>query len=256
MPAWQAGNTGKESRRGGRRTRAALASSLACLYRDVPVLWRHLPGLADYPATVARMRAQAEALAAGQAGEEVWLLEHPPLYTAGTSAKPDDLLNPLRLPVFASERGGQYTYHGPGQRVVYLMLDLKARGRDVRAFVAALEQWIIEALGDLGVPAFRVEDRVGVWVHRRVPGGGLEEAKIAAIGVRVSRWVTRHGVAINVCPDLSHYAGIVPCGIREHGVTSLAGLGSAAGMADLDAALARHFSRIFGPVRQAGNGGG
>ncbi len=252
MAARQAGTSG------GRRvfTRAALAEDLSILHRDSPVTWRLLPGLSDYARTVARMKAHAEALAAGRAGEEVWLLQHPPLYTAGTSARPADLLNPARLPVFAAERGGQYTYHGPGQRVVYLMLDLKARGRDVRALVAALEQWIIAALADLGVEAFRAEDRVGVWVRRPVSGGGHEEVKIAAIGVRVSRWVTRHGVAINVNPDLSHYDGIIPCGLREHGVTSLADLGIAAGMDDLDAALMQHFVRIFGPVQWDGTGAG
>jgi lipoyl(octanoyl) transferase len=214
-----------------------------------PVRWRHLPGLAPYEETLERMRGHAADMAAGQAGEEVWLLEHPPLYTAGTSARPEDLLNPRLLPVFRSGRGGQYTYHGPGQRVVYLMLDLRQRGRDIRAYVTALEQWIIDALSDLGVRAFRAEDRVGVWVRAPGPGGG-REAKIAAIGVRVSRWITQHGIAVNVDPDLSHYAGIVPCGIREHGVTSLKALGAPADMARLDDALARHFERLFGPLRR------
>ncbi len=188
-------------------------------------------------------------MAAGTRTEHVWLLEHPPLITAGTSAREEDLLNPGALPVYRSGRGGQLTWHGPGQRVVYLMLDLKARGRDVRAYVSALEQLLIDTLADFGIRARREEKLVGVWVDLPPSlGGGM--AKIAAIGVRVSRGVTRHGVALNVHPDLSHYDAIVPCGVREHGVTSMQALGADVDLDEVDAALAKHFSRIFGPIRQ------
>ncbi len=183
------------------------------------------------------MEARAAEIVAGTAGELVWLLEHPPLYTAGTSADPAELLNADALPVYETGRGGRYTYHGPGQRIGYVMADLRERGRDVRAYVHGLEEWIILSLADLGVRGERREGRVGIWVV--LPSGG--EAKIAAIGVRVRRWVTYHGIAINVDPDLARFDGIVPCGIREHGVTSLRALGLGAGMADLDAALRRHF---------------
>jgi lipoyl(octanoyl) transferase len=189
------------------------------------------------------MEARAEAIARGEASELVWLLEHPPLYTAGTSGRPEDLLDPDRFPVFKSGRGGQLTYHGPGQRVAYVMLDLGARGRDVRAFVAGLERWIVGALAELGVRGETRPDRIGVWVAREAG-----EAKIAAIGVRVRRWVSFHGVALNVAPDLSHFQGIVPCGVRGHGVTSLRDLGVGAGMADADAALRRSFEAVFGPT--------
>jgi lipoyl(octanoyl) transferase len=187
------------------------------------------------------MEAEVLAIAEGAAPERVWLLEHPPLYTAGTSAKESDLVDASRFPVFKTGRGGQYTYHGPGQRVAYVMLDLKKRGSDVRAFVAMLEEWIIATLAEFGVEGERREDRVGVWVRR-----GSGEAKIAAIGIRVRRWVTYHGISLNVSPDLSHFDGIVPCGVREHGVTSLADLGIPASMDDVDAALARRFEIIFG----------
>ena len=189
------------------------------------------------------MEGEAAAIAEGLAPERVWLLEHPPLYTAGTSARDQDLVAPGRFPVFRTGRGGQFTYHGPGQRVAYAMLDLKGRGQDVRAYVAGLEAWIIGALAELGVAAERREDRVGVWVRR----GGRED-KIAAIGIRVRRWVSYHGISLNVAPDLSHFNGIVPCGVREHGVTSLEDLGTGATMADCDAALKRSFERIFGPT--------
>jgi len=205
--------------------------------------WRTEPGLLDYPAAVADMTVRAEAIAAGEAAERIWLVEHPPLYTAGTSALPRDLLA-ARFPVFETGRGGQYTYHGPGQRVVYLNLDLAARGRDVRRFVQALEQWIIAALDDLGVPAWTAEGRIGVWTSG--PDGA--EAKIAAIGVRVRKWVTLHGLAINVAPDLSHYDGIIPCGISAFGVTSLAALGATAGISALDAALAHHAAAMLAAV--------
>jgi lipoyl(octanoyl) transferase len=190
------------------------------------------------------MEQRAREIAAGQATEQIWLLEHPPLYSAGTSAKETDLVDPTRFEVFESGRGGQYTYHGPGQRVGYVMLDLRKRGRDVAAFVRGLEQWIIDSLLDLGVTAERRCGRVGVWVV--LPDG--TEAKIAAIGVRLKRWVSFHGISINVNPDLSHFGGIVPCGIQEHGVTSLKGLRKTADMAALDEAMKRNFERLFGPV--------
>lgn len=202
--------------------------------------WRVSPGLTDYPDALAAMEARAEAIHAGTADELIWLLQHPPLYTAGTSAKGEDLLDP-RFPVYDAGRGGQYTYHGPGQRVVYLMLDLKHRGRDVRAYVTQLEEWIIQSLARLGVTGERRQGRVGIWVQR----GAFREDKIAAIGVRIRRWVTLHGIAINVAPDLTHFGGIVPCGIQEHGVTSLADLGIPATLVDLDAALAATRPAIF-----------
>lgn len=191
------------------------------------------------------MEADVAALHDGGAPERLWLLEHPPLYTAGVSAKTEDLLQADRFPVYRTGRGGQFTYHGPGQRVAYLMLDLKRRGRDVRAYVAALEGWLVAALARFGVDAGVRPGRVGVWVAR--PDGS--EAKIAAIGVKVQRWATFHGVALNVDPDLSHFAGIVPCGIREHGVTSLAALGVSATMDDVDAALIAAFGQAFGAVK-------
>ena len=194
--------------------------------------WSVSPGLTGYPEALADMEARAAAIFAGEAGERVWLLEHPPLYTAGTSADPAELLDP-RFPVYDAGRGGRYTYHGPGQRVGYVQLDLARRGRDIRAYVAALEGWIIDALATLGVAARRAEGRIGIWtddLHGR-------EAKIGAIGVRVRRWVTLHGVSLNVAPDLSHFGGIVPCGIAEYPVTSLAALGLAPDFAAVDAAL-------------------
>jgi lipoyl(octanoyl) transferase len=196
------------------------------------------------------MEARAAAIAADAAGELIWLLEHPPLYTAGLSAKPGDLIDPHRFPVHASARGGQYTYHGPGQRVAYVMLDLRKRGRDVRAFVGDLERWIIDALARFNLDGKVRDGRVGVWIERKGPGWARED-KIAAIGVRVRRWASFHGVALNVEPDLSHFAGIVPCGIREHGVTSLVDLGLPVGMADADAALRAAFEPIFGPTVSA-----
>lgn len=210
------------------------------------------PGLTDYAEALQAMEQRQEAVAAGQARELVWFLQHPPLYTAGTSAKPDDLLTPDRFPVYQTGRGGQYTYHGPGQRVAYLVLDLNKRGKDVRAYVAKLELWLIAALETLGVDAQVREDRVGLWVARPnalVPG--LED-KIAAIGVRIRRWVTSHGIALNVEPDLSHFAGIVPCGIQEHGVTSLAALGKTRDMEAVDAALIAAFGQVFAtPLAEA-----
>ena len=205
------------------------------------VTWEHTDGLISYPDAMARMDAHVEAIARGSEPERIWLLEHPPLYTAGTSAHDEDLVERERFPVFTTGRGGQYTYHGPGQRVAYVMLDLKRRGGDVRAFVAALEQWVIDTLDQFNVKGERREDRVGVWVRR-----GSREDKIAAIGIRVRHWVTFHGISINVEPDLSHFSGIVPCGIREHGVTSLVDLGLPVTMADLDVALKQSFAPIFG----------
>ena len=198
-----------------------------------------------YPQAVAEMEARAAAIAAGEAPERVWLIEHPPLYTAGVSARAEDLLQPDRFEVHQTGRGGQFTYHGPGQRVVYVMLDLNRRGRDVRAFVRGLEQWIIGALAEFGVGADVRDGRVGVWVERKGPGWSRED-KIAAIGVKVRKWVSFHGVSLNVEPDLDHFGGIVPCGIQEHGVTSLVDLGVPATMDEADEALRISFRRIFG----------
>jgi lipoyl(octanoyl) transferase len=198
-----------------------------------------------YAEAVAWMEARVEQIARGVAPECVWLLEHPPLYTAGTSAKPEDLVAPDRFPVHATGRGGQYTYHGPGQRVAYVMLDLDRRSRDLRAYVASLESWLIETLAAFNVRAERREDRVGVWVRRPEKGPGVED-KIAAIGIRVRRWVSFHGISLNVEPDLSHFAGIVPCGVREHGVTSLVDLGLPVSLAEVDMQLRAAFEDIFG----------
>ena len=203
--------------------------------------WRISDGLVLYDEALATMEARVADIHAGRAGELVWLLEHPPLYTAGTSSKPQDLLQPLRLPVHAAGRGGQYTYHGPGQRVAYTMLDLRQRRQDVRRYVAGLEDWIIRTLARFNVRGERRAGRVGVWVARE---GGRED-KIAAIGVRIRHWVSFHGISINVEPDLTHYAGIVPCGIAEHGVTSLVDLGLPVTMTDLDMALAETFDEVF-----------
>jgi lipoyl(octanoyl) transferase len=214
-----------------------------------PVDWRVFAAPMDYAATVAAMERAVASISRGTLAEQVWLLEHPPLYTAGTSAKPQDLVDPDRFPVFASGRGGQYTYHGPDQRVCYLMLDLDRRGRDVRAFVERLERWTIATLARFGVRGELRDGRVGVWVVRpdgKAGPGATREDKIAAIGIRVRRWVAFHGLALNVAPDLSHYGGIVPCGIDRHGVTSLADLGIDAGMAQVDAALRGEFERTFG----------
>jgi lipoyl(octanoyl) transferase len=214
--------------------------------------WATSRGLVPYPDAEAAMEARATAIADREAGELVWLLEHPPLYTAGVSAKPADLLDPGRFPVFRSGRGGQFTYHGPGQRVAYVMLDLSARGRDVRAFVQALQAWIIDALARLDVIGEVREGRVGVWVERAPAGQAFgREDKVAAIGVKLRRWVSFHGVSLNVDPDLSHFTGIVPCGVTLHGVTSLADLGLGATMVDADSALKASFVEVFGPVADA-----
>ena len=213
------------------------------------VEWRVSEGYADYLAICAGMEARAAAIRAGTAPEAIWLVEHPPLYTAGTSARAADLTDPGRFPVHNTRRGGQYTYHGPGQRVVYVMLDVAARGRDVRRFVWSLEEWVIAALAEFGLTAGRRAGRVGVWVARPdkppLPDGSPRDDKIAAIGVRLRKWVSFHGLAINVEPDLSHYEGIVPCGISGHGVTSLVDLGLPVTMSDLDAALARTFAQAL-----------
>ncbi len=211
--------------------------------------WIVTDGLTGYEEALAFMEARSAAIAEGRAEECVWLLEHPPLYTAGTSAKPADLTDPDRFPVFETRRGGQYTYHGPGQRVVYVMLDLTRRGRDVRKFVQDLEAWVIAALDRFNVKGEIREGRVGVWVARPekppLPDGTPREDKIAAIGVRIRKWVSLHGISINVDPDLSHFDGIVPCGIQGHGVTSLVDLGLPVTMADVDVALRASFDEVF-----------
>lgn len=209
-----------------------MASAIEWHISDKPV---------DYERAVAEMERRVAAIRAGSAPELVWLLEHPPLYTAGTSARDTDLLEPGSLPVYRTGRGGQYTYHGPGQRVAYVLLDLKHRGTDVRCFVAALEEWMIRTLARFNLRGERRAGRVGIWIDE----SGGRESKIAAVGVRVRQWVTYHGVALNVDPDLSHYRGIVACGIREHGVTSLAAQGIAVGMAEVDAALRASFEPAF-----------
>lgn len=236
---------------------AAMAASSA----GPAVEWRITSGLVPYAEAVAAMEARAEAIAAGTAAEQVWLLEHPPLYTAGTSTQTHDLLAP-RFPVLRTGRGGQLTYHGPGQRVVYVMLDLERRRPDLRAFVGALESWIIATLRSFGIDAVRRDNRVGVWVPRPEkppgPNGEPAEDKIAAIGIRVRRWVSFHGVSLNIAPDLAHYSGIVPCGIAAGhlGVTSFADLGIAATMHEVDCALAREFTSLFGPVQNCSSAAG
>ena len=211
------------------------------LQSAIPVRWEIAAGLVPYEAAVARMEREVAAIAKGEASELVWLLEHPPLYTAGTSANESDLISPAKFPVHRTGRGGQYTYHGPGQRVAYVMLDLKRRGQDVRAFVAGLEEWLIATLASFNVRGERREDRVGVWVGR-----GEREDKVAAIGIRVRHWVSFHGISLNVDPDLSHFDGIVPCGVRDHGVTSLVDLGLPVTLVDADVALKNSFQKIFG----------
>ncbi len=216
-----------------------------------PVDWAVSAEPVDYAAAVAAMEARVAAIAAGEVPELVWLLEHPPLYTAGTSARPDDLLMPDRFPVHATGRGGEYTYHGPGQRVAYVMLDLTRRGRDARKFVCDLEKWLIASAAAFGVSAGTREGRIGVWVERDAENGAGREDKIAAIGVRLRRWVSFHGIAFNVAPDLSHFGGITPCGISDplYGVTSLADLGIDVSMAEFDTALHRAFTQVFGATR-------
>jgi lipoyl(octanoyl) transferase len=205
--------------------------------------WRVREGLVGYPEAVAFMEDRVAEIAAGRANELIWLVEHPPIYTAGTSAKESDLID-ARFPVFHTGRGGQFTYHGPGQRVAYAMLDLRRRDKDVRAYVRDLEEWLIRTLARFNVKGERRDGRVGIWVAR----GTAREDKIAAIGVRVRHWIAFHGVALNVDPDLSHFDGIVPCGVREHGVTSLADLGIVASMAEADMALRDAFEEVFGSL--------
>ncbi len=212
-----------------------------------PVEWIVSDELVDYDTAMAEMEAHVERIARGEARERVWLLEHPPLYTAGTSADDADLIAPDRFPVFRTGRGGQHTYHGPGQRVAYVMLDLKRRRQDVRAFVAALEAWIIATLWNYHIRGERREDRVGVWVRRPDRGVSVED-KIAAIGIRLRKWVTFHGISFNVEPDLEHFSGIVPCGIQDHGVTSLVDLGIPVTMPENDIVLRAEFEKIFGPT--------
>jgi lipoyl(octanoyl) transferase len=227
--------------------RDALARSMLAAAGAPPVEWRIAEGSMPYTEALAFMDERVAGIADGSAPELVWLLEHPPLYTAGTSANERDLVEPDRFPVFRTGRGGQYTYHGPGQRVAYVMLDLNRRVPDLRRFVAALEAWLILTLGAFNIRGERREDRVGVWVRRPDRGEGAED-KIAAIGIRVRRWVTFHGISLNVEPDLSHFSGIVPCGVTEHGVTSLVDLGLPVAMEDADVALRRAFEEVFGPT--------
>ncbi|MEO1989080.1 MAG: lipoyl(octanoyl) transferase LipB [Martelella sp.] len=221
-----------------------------------PVRWRVSEGLTEYPQALAEMEREVDLIASGEANELVWLVEHPPLYTAGTSANASDLLIADRFPVYDTGRGGEYTYHGPGQRVAYLMLDLKRRRRDVRAFVAAIEETIIKTLDQMNVRGERREDRVGVWVRRPerppLPDGSMAEDKIAAIGIRLRRWVSFHGLSINVEPELEHFGGIVPCGISGYGVTSLVDLGLPVTMGDVDIALRKAFEDVFGETEIEG----
>ena len=214
------------------------------LHCDSDIEWRISPGLSDYAETLAEMEARAAAIREGSARELIWLLEHPPLYTAGTSAAQAELLAPDRFPVFRAGRGGRYTYHGPGQRVGYVLLDLEKRGRDVRCFVTGIEKWLIAVLGDFGIAARSEPGRIGIWT-----GHGAEEAKIGAIGVRVRRWVSFHGFSLNVDPDLAHFSGIVPCGLDDFAVTSMARLGVTAAMGDIDASLGRHFPAMLERLR-------
>ena len=232
-------------------TRNDLQIGLFPLADSAPVEWCVSDGLVDYEEALTAMSSRAAAIARGEAAELVWLLEHPPLYTSGTSARPQELLQ-ARFPVYVAGRGGQFTYHGPGQRVGYVMLDLKRRAPDVRRFVASIEEWIIRTLEAFGVHGERREDRVGVWVARPDKSEGAED-KIAAIGIRVQRWVTLHGFSLNVAPDLSHFSGIVPCGVSEQkfGVTSLADLGRPASMPDVDRALRAAFEPLFGTTIEA-----
>ena len=218
-----------------------------------PIRWRISDQPVAYDQAVRVMEEEVARIANGQADELVWLIEHPPLYTAGTSADPKDLLSPDRFPVFKTGRGGEYTYHGPGQRVVYLMLDLKRRRQDVRAFVSAIEDVVIGTLADMNIRGERREDRVGVWVERperpRLADGAMAEDKIAAIGIRLRKWVSFHGFSLNVDPELEHFSGIVPCGISQYGVTSLVDLGQLVMMSDVDTLIRANVQRVFGPVR-------
>jgi lipoyl(octanoyl) transferase len=230
--------------------RSEIENQMLPLAGSPPVRWRIAERPVGYEDAVAEMERQAALIAKGKADELVWLVEHPPLYTAGTSAEAKDLLAPARFPVHKTGRGGEYTYHGPGQRVVYVMLDLRRRRQDVRAFVSALEQVVIGTLADMNVRGERREDRVGVWVQRperpALPGGLMAEDKVAAIGIRLRRWVSFHGFSLNVDPDLEHFTGIVPCGISGYGVTSLVDLGLPVTMDDVDPLIRKNFERVFG----------
>lgn len=219
---------------------------MASMNKDDDIEWRVSDRPVAYEEALGFMENRVAAISEGTARECVWLLEHPPLFTAGTSADPSELFNPLNFPVYQAGRGGRYTYHGPGQRVGYVMLDLEQRGKDIRRFVHSLEGWMIEALGDLGIEAHRSPGRIGIWV-----GNGPDEAKIGALGVRVKRWVTLHGFAINVAPDLSHFGGIVPCGISDFGVTSLSELGKQMPLVGVDAALKRSFLSFLKSLERA-----
>lgn len=241
-------------------TRTDIETNMLPAEGSPPVRWRISDGLVPYEQATEEMEREVAAIANGEADELVWLLEHPPLYTSGTSADAADLIEPDRFPVFATGRGGEYTYHGPGQRVVYVMLDLKRRKQDVRAYVAALENVIIRTLDKMNVRGERREDRVGVWVRRPekplLPGGGMAEDKIAALGIRLRKWVSFHGLSINVDPDLTHFSGIVPCGISAYGVTSLVDLGLPVMIGDVDVLLREAFEEVFGPaVPETGSGG-
>ena len=237
----------RQNPRGLKEAMAHMKRKNPDFYSETPVLWQVSDEPIAYEAALAQMEAFAAQIAEG-APERVWLLEHPPLYTAGTSAKPADLTDPNRFPVFATGRGGQYTYHGPGQRVAYVMLDLSRRKKEVRGFVAALEDWLIGALAEFNIRGERREDRVGVWVKRPEKGNHKED-KIAALGIRLRKWVSFHGISLNVEPNLEHFSGIVPCGITEHGVTSLVDLGLPVTMQDADIALKKAFEEIFGPTQ-------
>jgi lipoyl(octanoyl) transferase len=232
--------------------RSDILTTLFPTDNSAPVRWRISDELVPYEFALAEMEREVAEIASGKADELVWLLEHPPLYTAGTSANVTDLIDANRFPVYDAGRGGEYTYHGPGQRVAYVMLDLKRRKQDVRAYVAALEQVIISTLDKMNIKGERREDRVGVWVQRperpRLPDGSMAEDKIAALGIRLRKWVSFHGLSINVDPDLEHFGGIVPCGITQYGVTSLVDLGSLVMMSDVDVLLRQSFEEIFGPT--------
>ncbi len=219
---------------------------------QAPIGWAISDGLVDYQTALSFMTTRAEAIANGVADELIWLIEHPPLYTAGTSARPEDLLAPNRFPVHVAGRGGQYTYHGPGQRVVYVMVDVRRRFGDVRAFVCALERTVIDTLAAFNIKGEIRDGRVGVWVGRPTKGEGVED-KISAIGIRLRRWVSFHGLSINVDPDLEHFSGIVPCGIAEHGVTSFEDLGQLVSMPEVDMALRRSFEKVLGPLVPVGD---
>lgn len=236
--------------------RSALTLPMFTTEDSPPIRWRISDQPVGYEEAVRVMEGEVAEIAEGRADELVWLVEQPPLYTAGTSADSKDLLAPDRFPVFKTGRGGEYTYHGPGQRVVYLMLDLKRRRQDVRAFVSALEDVVIGTLADMNIRGERREDRVGVWVQRperpRLPDGSMTEDKIAAIGIRLRKWVSFHGFSLNVDPELDHFSGIVPCGIAQYGVTSLVDLGQLVMMSDVDTLIRANVERVFGPVRADG----